>query len=263
MRFDDDPHVDNEEVVLRRSKRAHRSAIPDDYIVYLQEHEYNVGNNPDPVTFQEAMSNSQSILWMNAMKNEMSSMSQNEVWELIKLPRVVHLLVVNGYSRQNMTQMARWKDIKRGLWLKEIAKDKEFTIKKPSHLFPQKIICEIITAIITYFYLELHQMDVRIAFLNGELDEEVYMSQPVGFGVIGKKHMACKLKKSIYGLKQASRQWYLKFDRIVYSNGFKENVANQCIYMKVSGSSYVFLVLYVDDVLLACNDVNLLCETKQ
>ena len=104
---------------------------------------------------------------------------------------------------------------------------------------------------------------MRTAFLNGELDEEIYMSQPVGFGVIGKEHMACKLKKSIYGLKQTSRQWYVKFDRIVCTNGFKENVADQCIYMKVSVSSFVFLVLYVDDVLLACNDANLLYETKQ
>ena len=84
------------------------------------------------------------------------------------------------------------------------------------------------------------------------------MSQPIGFGVIGKKNMACKLKKSIYGLKQTSRQWYLKFDRTACTNGFKENVTYQCISMKVSGSSFVFLVLYVDDVLLACNDANLL-----
>ena len=75
--------------------------------------------------------------------------------------------------------------------------------------------------------------------------------------------MVCKLHKSIYGLKQTSRQSYLKFDEVVTANGFKEDIIDQCIYMKVSGSNYIFLVLYVDDILIAANDTNLLVETKQ
>ncbi|XP_024021325.1 uncharacterized protein LOC112091563 [Morus notabilis] len=118
-------------------------------------------------------------------------------------------------------------------------------------------------AIVAHFDLELHQMDVRTAFLNGDLNEDVYMSQLVGFEASGKEHLVCKLKKSIYGLKHASRQWYLKFDHIVIVNGFKENAVDQCIYMKVDGSSYIFLVLYVDDILLASNDTDLLFRTKQ
>ena len=88
------------------------------------------------------------------------------------------------------------------------------------------------------------------------------MSQPIGFEEVGKEHMACKLQKSIYGLKQTSKQWYLKFDEVVTANGFKENIFDQCIYMKVSGSKYIFLVLYVDAILLAANDTNLLVEIK-
>ena len=65
-------------------------------------------------------------------------------------------------------------------------------------------------------------------------------------------------KKSIYGLKQASKQWYLKFDKVVIANGFKENIIDQCIYMKISGSKYIFLVLYVDDIFLPANDIDLL-----
>ena len=67
----------------------------------------------------------------------------------------------------------------------------------------------IIMAIVAHFDLELHQMDVRTTFLNGDLVEDVYMSQPIGFEEVGKDHMVCKLQKSIYGLKQVSRQWYL------------------------------------------------------
>ena len=87
------------------------------------------------------------------------------------------------------------------------------------------------------------------------------MSQPIVFEEVCKENMVCKLNKSIYGLKQASRQ-YLKFDKVVNSNGLKENIVNQCIYMKIGGSKYIFLVLYVDDILLATNDTNMLVKTK-
>ena len=78
----------------------------------------------------------------------------------------------------------------------------------------------------------------------------------------GKESWACKLKKSIYGLKQASRQWYIKFHNTITSFGFKENTVDQCIYLKVSGSKFIILVLYVDDILLASSDLGLLHETK-
>ncbi|KAM6566372.1 hypothetical protein CsatA_025500 [Cannabis sativa] len=88
------------------------------------------------------------------------------------------------------------------------------------------------------------------------------MSQSEGFEGNGNDNLVCKLKRSIYGLKQASRQWYLKFDKVVTSFGFVENKFDQCIYMKISGSRYIFLVLYVDDILLASSDLSLLNETK-
>jgi hypothetical protein len=75
--------------------------------------------------------------------------------------------------------------------------------------------------------------------------------------------MGCHLKKSIYGLKQVSRQWYLKFDRTLRKFGFKENVEDNCVYVKFKNGKYIFLILYVDDILLASSDVNLLLETKK
>ena len=89
------------------------------------------------------------------------------------------------------------------------------------------------------------------------------MTQPEGFASDKESHLVCKLKKSIYGLKQASRQWYLKFHNVISSFGFVENIVDQCIYLKVSGSKFIILVLYVDDILLASNDLGLLHEAKQ
>ena len=89
------------------------------------------------------------------------------------------------------------------------------------------------------------------------------MDQPEGFKVPGKENLVCKLKKSIYGLKQASRQWYIKFNDTITSYGFVENTVDRCIYMKVNGSKFVILVLYVDDILLAANDISLLHDVKK
>ena len=121
----------------------------------------------------------------------------------------------------------------------------------------------IIMALIAHFDFDLHQMDVKTTFLNGNLEEKVYMKQPEGFSSSEGEHLVCKLKKSIYGLKQASHQWYLKFHEVITLFGFEENIMDQCIYQKVNGSKICFLVLYVDDILLATNNKGLLYEVKQ
>ncbi|GJY41448.1 putative RNA-directed DNA polymerase [Tanacetum coccineum] len=81
--------------------------------------------------------------------------------------------------------------------------------------------------------------------------------------VEGKEHMVYKLKRSIYELKQASRQWYLKFHKVISKFQFKKNAVDQCIYLKLSESKLIILVLYVDDIIPASNDLNMLYETKR
>jgi hypothetical protein len=106
-------------------------------------------------------------------------------------------------------------------------------------------------------------MDVKTAFPNGDLLKNVYMAQPKGFAIKGKEHMGCHLRKSIYGLKQTSRHWYLKFVETIRSFGFKENEEENCIYAKFRNGKFIFLILYVDDILLTSSDVSLLLETKR
>jgi len=122
---------------------------------------------------------------------------------------------------------------------------------------------KIIMALVAHYDLELHLMDVKTAFLNGDLYESVYMAQPKSFVMEGKERMGCHLKKSINGLQQASRQWHLKFDETIGKFGFKENEEDNCIYAKFKSGKFIFLILYVDDILLASSDVSLLLETKK
>ncbi|CAM9000464.1 unnamed protein product [Rhodiola kirilowii] len=99
--------------------------------------------------------------------------------------------------------------------------------------------------------LVVHQMDVKTAFLNGDLDEEIYMKQPEGIIMPGNENKVCKLIKSLYGLKQAPKQWHQKFDEVILSSGFKLNQADKCIYSKFDNSGNgVIVCLYVVDLLI-------------
>ena len=93
----------------------------------------------------------------------------------------------------------------------------------------KKDILRIIMTLVAHYDLKVHQMDVKNAFLNENLDEEVFMNQLEDLMVEVKENMVCKLKMSIYELKQAFRQWYLKFNDTIIFFGFKENIVNRYI----------------------------------
>ncbi|KAK4407669.1 Retrovirus-related Pol polyprotein from transposon TNT 1-94 [Sesamum angolense] len=111
--------------------------------------------------------------------------------------------------------------------------------------------------------LKIHQMDVKTAFLNGELDEEIYMEQLEGFVVPGQEKKVCRLVKSLYGLKQAPKQLHEKFDRTMLSNGFKINECDKCVYVKSTQHSFIIVCLYVDDMLIMGSNRDIILTTKK
>ena len=117
-------------------------------------------------------------------------------------------------------------------------------------------------AIAAFYDYEIWQMDVKTAFLNGFLEEELYMMQPEGFINPKGANKVCKLQQSIYGLVQASRSWNICFHSVIKAYGFIHTFGESCIYKKVSGSSVAFLILYVDDILLIGNDIEFLDSIK-
>ncbi|GJS06526.1 putative RNA-directed DNA polymerase [Tanacetum coccineum] len=120
----------------------------------------------------------------------------------------------------------------------------------------------ILIAITAYYDYEIWQIDVKTAFLNGRLNEDVYMVQPKGF--VNPKHhgRVCNLQRSIYGLKQASRSWNKRFDEEIKRYGFTQNPNEPCVYKKASRSIIVFLSLYVNDILLMGNNIPMLQDVK-
>ncbi|KAH9678909.1 Integrase catalytic domain-containing protein [Citrus sinensis] len=110
----------------------------------------------------------------------------------------------------------------------------------------------VVLAMCATFDLHLEQLDVKTAFLHGELEEEIYMLQPEGFAEIGKENLVCRLNKSLYGLKQAPRCWYQRFDSFIMSLGYNRLSSDHCAYYKRFEDNYfIILLLYVDDMLVA------------
>jgi hypothetical protein len=244
----------------RRSQRVRKSPIPDDYELYNVEGYHMEG---DPITYEEAMSSNDSLKWLEAMKDEMRSMSSNDVWDLVEIPKGAKTVGCKWVYKTKCDSQGNINKYKARLVAKGFTQREGIDYTETFSPVSCKDSFRIIMALTAHYDLELHQMDVKTAFLNGDLDENVYMAQPKGFVVEGKEKMGCRLKKSIYGLKQASRQWYLKFDRTIKSFGFKENVEDNCVYAKFKNGKFIFLVLYVDDILLASSDISLLQETKR
>ena len=250
--------VAEEYPVLRRSERARRPAISGDYHLYAVE--FDLGED-DPTTLKAAMKSQNSHKWRLAMEDELQSMSHNGVWILVDKTEDMKPIGCKWVYKTKRDAEGKIERYKARLVAKGYNQKEGIDYNETFSPVSTKDAFRVIMALTAHFDLELHQMDVKTAFLNGNLEENLYMLQPDGFVEDEKK--VCKLQKSIYGLKQASRQWYLKFDAVITSFGFEENKLDECVYCKISGSHFIFLVLYVDDILLASSDFSLLKATKE
>ena len=188
--------------------------------------------------------------WLQAIKSEMQSMYDNQVWNLVdplEGAKVIGCKWVHKI-KHDMTFKSR-------LVVKVFKQTHGFDYDETfSPVIMLKSI-RILLAIAAYYDYEIWKMDAKTAFLNGNLLEGVYMTQPEGFFNPKYPNRVCKLQRSIYGLKQASRSWNLRFDEAVKEFGFMKNEDEPYVYKKVNGSAIVFLVLYVDDILLIGNDI--------
>lgn len=119
-------------------------------------------------------------------------------------------------------------------------------------------------SLVVHFDLELDQLDVKTAFLHGKLLETIYMKQPKGYEEKGREDLVCLLDKSLYGLKQSPRCWYQRFDAYMSKIGFVKSAYDSCVYINSSSySTDVYLLLYVDDMLVASKSKDVMSRVKQ
>ncbi|KAJ9566010.1 hypothetical protein OSB04_001976 [Centaurea solstitialis] len=207
----------------------------------LVAHAFNVAEEMEgtvePTSYSEAMKLDDADEWLMAMKAEMESLLKSGTWELVLIPK--------GKKAVRSNQIP-------GLDYNDIFSP---VVKHTS--------IRALLGMVAYDVLELEQMDVTTAFLNGELEEEIFMHQPEGFVFPGKEGHVCKLIKSLYGLKQSPRQWYKRFDAFVTAHGLSNSSYDSCVYFKkCDDGSILYLLLYVDDMLIAAKDMGEVQKVK-
>lgn len=185
-------------------------------------------------------------------------MSFNEVWDFVVLLESYKSVGYKWVFKTKQDLKVNIERYKARLVTKGFTQKDDIDYKETFFPVSKNNSFRIILAIMTYCDLELHQIDVKTAFLDGNLKKEVYTDQPKGFIIARKDHIMCKRKGLIYGLKQASKKWYLKLNNTITFFGFKKNTIDLCIYQKVSGSKFMFLILYIDGILLATNDLGMM-----
>jgi hypothetical protein len=256
----EDSHVhipeEDDTIVTRKSKRQRvAKTFGDDFIVYLVE--------DTPSTIKEAYSSPDADLWKEAVRSEIDSIMSNGTWEVVDRPYGCQPIGCKWIFKKKLRPDGTIERYKARL----VAKG--YTQKEGEDFFdtysPVARLTTIRTmiAVAASYGLIIHQMDVKTAFLNGELEEEIYMDQPEGFIANGQENKVCRLLKSLYGLKQAPKQWHEKFDNTLTSAGFSVNEADTCVYYRYGGGEAVMLCLYVDDILIFGSNINVIEEVKK
>lgn len=248
-------------VVPRRSGRVVRQ--PDRWIgLGISSDMIPDNQDLDPWTYNEALQDKDVESWHKAMISEMESMDSNQVWELVEPPKGVKPIGCKWVYKRKRGADGKVETFKARLVAKGYTQKEGIDYEETFSPVAMLKSIRILLSIAAHFDYEIWQMDVKTAFLNGSLEENIYMKQPEGFIAKGQEHLVCKLKRSIYGLKQASRSWNIRFDEVIQSYGFDQCPDESCVYKKCDGNVVVFLVLYVDDILLIGNNVKVLSDIR-
>lgn len=257
--------VESEAPEVRRSTRESRPpAWHSEYVMESNVAYCLLTEDGEPLTFHEATSGSDVPLWMTAMQEEIEALHKNKTWQLVPLPRgrkAIGNKWVYKIKRDSNDQVERYRA---RLVVKGYAQKEGIDFNEIFSPVVRLTTIRVVLAMCATFDLHLEQLDVKTAFLHGELEEEIYMLQPEGFTEIGKENLVCRLNKSLYGLKQAPRCWYKRFDSFIISLGYNRLSSDYCTYYKRfdGDNDFIILLLYVDDMLVAGPNKDRIQELK-
>ena len=218
----------------------------------------------EPANYEEALSSQEWEKWDAAMDDEYGSLEKNKMWNLVDLPKDKKAIGCKWLYKKkpgipgvepprHKARLAKGYSQKEGVDYQEIF----------AHVV-KHISIRLMLSMVVDKDLELEQLDVKTAFLHGDIEEEIYMEQPQGYKVKRKEGNVCKLIKSLYGLKQAPRQWNKCFDHCMIKNGFTKSEFDMCVYFKkLRDDNYIYLLLYVDDMLLVSKNMSDIKHVKE
>ncbi|KAL0556203.1 hypothetical protein IC582_004713 [Cucumis melo] len=220
---------------------------------------YNV---EDPKDLTEALSSIDVNLWQEAINDEMDSLESNRTWHLVDLPHGCKVIGYKWILRKKLKLDGSVDKYKARLVAKGFRQRKNINFFDTFSPVTRITSIRVLISISALNNLLIHQMDVKTVFLNGDLEEEIYMEQPECFIVHGQEFKVYKLDKSLYGLQQAPKQRHEKFDKLFMSKGFKVNESDKCMYYKTKGRLCIIICLYVDDMLSFVSNLHVINDVK-
>lgn len=216
-------------------------------------------------SFQEAMKSKEWKLWNGAADEEMIFLDKNNTWEYVERPKK-HKVIGNRWifklkpGVSGTDQPPRYKG---RLVAKGYAQIEGIDYNEVFAPVVKHISIRLLLSAVVYHDLELEQLDVKTAFLHGVLKERVYMEQHEGYVKKGQEKMVCLLRKSLYGLKQSPREWNHRFHTFMVEQKYRRSEYDLCVYMKGSSiEDVVYLLLYVDDMLIAAKEMKTVQRLK-
>ncbi|KAG7556870.1 Retrotransposon gag domain [Arabidopsis suecica] len=229
--------------------------FPEEHQVFLGQ----IDQHWIPQTYEEAI---QHQVWRDAIAAERQAMEHNHTWEEGELPRGKKAVTSKWvftikYKSNGDIECYKARPVARG-FTQTYGEDYLDTFAPVAKLHTVRVVLSLATNL----EWELWQMDVKNAFLQGELEEEVYMKPPPGLEDHNAPGKVFKLKKAIYGLKQSPRAWYHKLSTTLLKRGFKKSEADNTLFTLPSKEGIVVILVYVDDIIISGNDKVGIQETK-
>lgn len=205
----------------------------------------------EPKDYEEAMSSKDRNKWIIAMQEEMESLKKNSTWELTDLPEKREAIGCKWVFKVKKNEKGVVQRYKARLVAQGFSQKFGVDFNEVFAPVGRQSTFRTLLSVAGRRKMKVHHLDAKTAFLNGSLEEVIYMNQPPGFNFEDQRKV-CLLKKSIYGLKQAARTWYEKVNEALIDGGFTQGKADPCLYTKKIGNDWCYVLIYVDDVLVVC-----------
>ncbi|CAL2244033.1 unnamed protein product [Prunus armeniaca] len=215
----------------------------------------------EPEKFEEAVKEES---WLKAMKDELNMIEKNKTWELVDRPMEKPIIGVKWVFKTKLNLDGSVQKNKARLVAKGYSQKPGVDYNETFAPVARLDTIRTLIALAAEKGWQLYQLDVKSAFLNGILEEEVYVDQPEGFVVKGSESKVYKLHKALYGLKQAPRAWYSEIDGYFAECGFTKSQSEATLYVKARGAENILIVsIYVDDIVYTGNDHEMLEDFKK
>ena len=242
-------------------RRSHRDRRPPGYLEdYQCNHAIMALFAGEPQNFQEA---AQEEKWINAMNEEIKMIEKNNTWELVEKPQDKEVIGLKWVYKTKFNEDGSIQKHKARLVVKGYSQQPGIDFNETYAPVVRMETIRSVLALAAQFKLSVYQLDVKSAFLNGELEEEVYVEQPQGYVIEGKEDKVYRLRKALYGLKQAPRAWNSKIDGYLIHKGFTKSPSEPSLYIKTQGPNFLILCLYVDDLIYTGTDPRMIEEFKK